>query len=106
MPLGREPWASGYGSRLMFKRMWVKIPALAIGWTFFKLICGKIVCFKRSKRNEKEAGDWPFLRIFASRNPIMHLKSSLIKFKVLNDDDDVWVETLLPSHCQFSMNEN
>ena len=56
----------------MFKRMWVKIPALAIGWTFFKLICGKIVCFKRSKRNEKEAGDWPFLRIFAKMSWFMN----------------------------------
>ena len=24
---GRESWSSGYGRRLMFKRLWVRIPA-------------------------------------------------------------------------------
>ena len=25
--LGQEPWSSGYGRRLMFRRLWVRIPA-------------------------------------------------------------------------------
>ena len=41
-----EPWSSGYGWRLMFKRSWVRIPAPYTGWTFFL--------------NEKEAGVGPF----------------------------------------------
>ena len=38
---GREPWSSGYGRRLMFQRLWVQIPALYTGWTFFTFICCK-----------------------------------------------------------------
>ena len=32
---GREPWSSGYGRRLTFQRLWVRIPALYTGWTLF-----------------------------------------------------------------------
>ena len=35
--LGREPWSSGYGSRLTFQRSWVRIPAPDTGWTFFHI---------------------------------------------------------------------
>ena len=31
----REPWSSGYGRRLMFRRWWVRIPSPYTGWTFF-----------------------------------------------------------------------
>ena len=31
--LGKEPWFSGYGRRLMFQRSWVRIPAPDTGWT-------------------------------------------------------------------------
>ena len=63
--LGLEPWSSGYGWRLKFKRPWVRIPAPYTGWTFghfLTLICCKnsIVCLKRPKINEKEAGVDPF----------------------------------------------
>ena len=52
---GREPWSSGYGWRLTYKRSWVQILAPVTGWTFFALICCKIciVCLKRSKINDK-----------------------------------------------------
>ena len=41
--IGREPWSSGYGRRLMFQRSWVQIPAPYTGWTFFHIhICCKI----------------------------------------------------------------
>ena len=58
---GPEPWYSGYGRRLTFKRSWVRILAPYTGWTFghfFTLICCKIciVCLKRPKISEKEAG--------------------------------------------------
>ena len=36
-PVGREPWSSGYGRRLVFKRLWVQIPALYTGWKFFHI---------------------------------------------------------------------
>ena len=41
--VGQEPWSSGYGWRLTFWRLWVWIPAPYTGWTFFTLICCKIV---------------------------------------------------------------
>ena len=46
--VGREPWSSGYGWRLMFERSWVRILAPYTGWTFghfFTFICCKIVMF-------------------------------------------------------------
>ena len=33
----QEPWSSGYGKRLTFRRSWVRIPAPYIGWTFFHI---------------------------------------------------------------------
>ena len=67
---GRDPWSSGYGRRLTFQRSWVWIPGPYTGWTrhFFTLICCKncIVCLKRLKIKEKEAGlahlkNWPLI---------------------------------------------
>ena len=45
--IGRESWSSGYGWWLMFKRSWVWIPALFIGWTwhFSHWFVEKIVLF-------------------------------------------------------------
>ena len=54
--LGREPWSSGYGRRLMFRRSGVQIPAPYTGWTFFTYILCKNcndVCLKRQKINKK-----------------------------------------------------
>ena len=62
---GREPWSSGYGKRLTFRRLWVRIPAPYTGWTFFTYICCKgcnDVCLRGPKINEKEAGVGPFLK--------------------------------------------
>ena len=58
---GREPWSSGYEWQLMLERSWVQIPAPYTGWTFFTLFFLKIciVCFKRPKINENEAGVRP-----------------------------------------------
>ena len=45
--IGREPWSSGYGSRLTFQRSWVQIPAPDTGWTwhFSHSFIVKIVLF-------------------------------------------------------------
>ena len=54
--MGVEPWPSGYGKRLMFQRLWVRILALYTGWTFFTYICCKNcndVCLKRPKISKK-----------------------------------------------------
>ena len=56
----RKPWSSGYGKRLTFRRSWVRIPAPYTGWTFFPHIF--VVCLKRPKINEKEAGVGPFFK--------------------------------------------
>ena len=56
----REPWSSGYGRRLVFKRSWVRIPALYTGWTFFTFIYCKncIVCLKKTENKRKRGRDW------------------------------------------------
>ena len=62
---GREPWSSGYGKRLTFLRLWVRIPALYTGRTFFtNIFCKNCndVCLKRPKTNEKEAGAGHFFK--------------------------------------------
>ena len=66
---GWEPWSSDYGKRLMSWRSWVRILAPYTGWTFFTLICCKIVLifvWKRPKRNKKLAGDRPFKKNYLS----------------------------------------
>ena len=56
---GREPWSSGYGRRLMFRRSWVQIPALFTGWTFFTYFCCKKIA---TKINLKRPGMAHFLK--------------------------------------------
>ena len=44
------------GLVVMFLRLWVRIPALYNGWTFFHLFTVNIVMlFEKTKINEKEA---------------------------------------------------
>ena len=60
---GREPWSSIYERRLMFKRLWVRIPVLHfLGGHFFTSIWCKNwnVVWKDRKETKKEAGDGPF----------------------------------------------
>ena len=47
--VGREPWSRGYGRRLMFRRLWVRIPSMYNGCAWFE----------KTKINENEAGDKP-----------------------------------------------
>ena len=47
----------------MLERSWVRIPAPYTGWTFGHLFVVKIVCLKRPKINEKEAGVGPFFKL-------------------------------------------
>ena len=65
-----EPWSSGYGRWLMLEKLWVRIPAPYTGWIWhlFTLICCKhcIVCLKRPRINEKEAGACPFKKIIGN----------------------------------------
>ena len=90
LPLGREPWSSGYGRRLMFWRSWVQIPAPYAGWTFFTFLCCKNCnCFKRLK-NEKEAGITHILPMFIfpkTKNALKFTKEAKIR--------QIW------SHWQF-----
>ena len=56
----------GYGRRLTFKRLWVRIPVPDTGWTFFPIYCCKNcnVCLKRPKINNKRGRE---LSIFKNR---------------------------------------
>ena len=67
---GREPRLSDYGRRLMFRSSWVWIPAPYAGWTFFTFNCCENckVCLKKTKINEKEAGDGRFFRKRPNQN--------------------------------------
>ena len=55
----RESWSSGYGRRFMYRRLWVRIPALHTGWTFSHLFGVKIVMFlcRKDGNKQKEAGN-------------------------------------------------
>ena len=57
-----KPWSSGYGWRLMFVMLWVRMLVPNTGWTFFTLICCKNcidVCLKRPKKRKRGRG-WLF----------------------------------------------
>ena len=57
---GREPWSSGYGRLLVFKRSWVQIPAPYTGRTFSHLFVVKLYClFKKTKNKWKRGRGWP-----------------------------------------------
>ena len=49
----------------MFERLWVRIPALYIGWTFFTLICcKKNYCFFEKTENKRKRGrGWPIFKL-------------------------------------------
>ena len=78
----------------MFKRSWVQIPAPYTWWTFFTLICCKncIVCLKRPKINEKEAGVGPFLK-----------RNTVTKY-IFNDSKKtrLFLHDAPPPHCPLS----
>ena len=63
---GWEPWSSGYGRLLMYKRSWVRIPKPYTGWSlhFFTLICCKIVfLFEKTKKKRKRGRGWHIWKI-------------------------------------------
>ena len=78
-------WSSGYGTRLMLKRLWVLILAADTGWAFFTLVCCNIciVGLKRPKMNEKEAEDGPLKkqpkRLLFQSNLSGQIKTYLLK---------------------------
>ena len=62
----REPYSSGYGRRLTFRRSWVQIPVPYTGWTwhFFTLICCKKLyySFEKTENNQKGGRDWSIFK--------------------------------------------
>ena len=58
--IGREPWSSGYGRRLMFQRSWVWIPTQYTGWTIFHIPIWCTKCVWKNENKWKEAGVGPF----------------------------------------------
>ena len=61
--LGRELWSSGYGRRLMFQRLWVRIPAPYTVWTFFTYLFVEkfVICVWKDENKWKRGRDWPIL---------------------------------------------
>ena len=72
--IGREPWSSGYGKRLMFQKSFIWILAQYTGWTFFTNICCKNcnACLKRPKINEKR----PFFKKNIKSKPLISLNTT------------------------------
>ena len=63
LDIGREPWSSGYGRRLMFQRLGVQIPAPYTGWTFSHLFVVKIEkCVWKDENKWKRGRGWPVLK--------------------------------------------
>ena len=53
----------------MFKKLWVRIQAPYSGWTFsHRFVVKIVVCLKRPKINEKEAGDGPFKKTISTQS--------------------------------------
>ena len=89
--LGREPWSSGYGSRLMFQRLWVWIPVPYSEWKFFShLNVVKIMCVWKDDNTWKRGRGWP---VFLKK--ILILKNSLSHFVTLASS----CKTVAKGHC-------
>ena len=104
-----KTWSSGYGRRLMFQRSWVQIPAPYTGWTFFTFICCKncIVCLKRPKINEKEAGVGPLKKESTNVPIFFTLSLSMLnkqKWNLLFLDD--YLHLLLWFHFNYQAQVN
>ena len=59
--------SSGYGRRLMFRRLWVQIPGLYTGWPWhffhiFFVVKNNNDVFQKTENKQKEAGVGPFLK--------------------------------------------
>ena len=104
---GREPWPGSYGKRLLFKRSWVRILALDIGWTFFTLICCKsLQCFFGKAENKRKRGrerpiKKPFVLISSSssswRSPIFYfcrISQIFVRSKTKTDTEPVQIRPL------------
>ena len=54
----------GYGRRLTFKRLWVQIPVLHIGWTFFHIVLlQKLYClFEKTECERNRGREWPIFK--------------------------------------------
>ena len=68
LPKFQDIWAGALVQwLLMFRRLWVRIPALYTEWTFFTYICWIFfndVRLKRPKINNRRGRGWPFLKRF------------------------------------------
>ena len=84
---GQEPWSSGYGMRLIIKRLWVKIPSQGGSFLTFIFLYNCIVAWPRPQINEKETGDgrfWKktkFLQFFQTRK---RCQTNLVSFFCMN----------------------
>ena len=98
LKIGREPWSSGYGRRIMFKRLWARILLPYTGWTwhFFTLICciSFVVSLKRLKTSKKEARGWPnfknVFKIYIFPKKLLKLVPEYVGTNCLNWYPSMW----------------
>ena len=81
---GRQPWSSGYGRRLLFKRLWVWIPALYTGctwhfWHWFVIII-VLFTFDKTKNKRKIARGWPIFKNFWMSNSALRPLLIILKY--------------------------
>ena len=51
---GREPWSSGYGTRLVSWWLWVRIPAPHAGWIFSDIFFVRVAMFGWKDENKRK----------------------------------------------------
>ena len=93
--VGWEPWSSGYGRRLISRRLWVRIPAPYTGWTIFTYICCKNYndCVKRRKSTKRLEMAHFLIKTYAMVR-LMQLRSALAK-DIINrigpNKNEIWI---------------
>ena len=97
---GREPWSSGNGKRLVFRRSWVQILTPYTLWTyhFSHIFVVGIVMFvwKDENKPTKEAEDCPFLNLcFIFNQPFNW------SMKKANGGDWYWLWCTWQSSCSY-----
>ena len=98
-----EPWSSVYGGRLMSKGRGFE--SRILGWYFFTLICCKncIVCLKRLKINEKEAGVGQFLTHYILQHRPADVDCISISFFMMKRSLSLSLSLHLPSYLSLSL---
>ena len=85
LPTKKKPWSSGYRRRLMLCSLWVRIPALYTGWTFFTNICYENWIGVSLKKTENKRKRCQGLHIFLIKRKVFRFKCIRIVLPLMNE---------------------